>query len=100
VDLGGIESLQGEKPEPARAPPVVRGAGSRGSAGGSGPQVRTERNTVDVRGMRVHEAEAAVEEQLRNAHGPLWVIHGIGSGKLKRGPAPVARHRSLRGAGE
>jgi DNA mismatch repair protein MutS2 len=47
--------------------------------------VRTERNTVDVRGMRVHEAEAAVEEQLRVANGPLWVIHGIGTGKLKRG---------------
>jgi DNA mismatch repair protein MutS2 len=47
--------------------------------------VRTERNTVDVRGMRVHEAEAAVEERLRSASGPLWVIHGIGTGKLKRG---------------
>jgi DNA mismatch repair protein MutS2 len=47
--------------------------------------MRTERNTVDVRGLRVHEAEAAVEEQLRSAHGPLWVIHGIGTGKLKRG---------------
>ena len=35
--------------------------------------------------MRVHEAEAAVEEQLRAANGPLWVIHGIGTGKLKRG---------------
>jgi DNA mismatch repair protein MutS2 len=35
--------------------------------------------------MRVHEAEAAVEEQLRVANGPLWVIHGIGTGKLKRG---------------
>jgi DNA mismatch repair protein MutS2 len=47
--------------------------------------VRTERNTVDVRGLRVHEAEAAVEETLRGAHGPVWVIHGIGTGKLKRG---------------
>jgi DNA mismatch repair protein MutS2 len=40
---------------------------------------------VDVRGLRVHEAEAAVEEQLRSAGGPVWVIHGIGTGKLKRG---------------
>ena len=31
------------------------------------------------------EAEAAVEDQLRSANGPLWVIHGIGTGKLKRG---------------
>ena len=35
--------------------------------------------------MRVHEAEAAVEECLRSANGPVWVIHGIGTGKLKRG---------------
>jgi DNA mismatch repair protein MutS2 len=47
--------------------------------------VRTESNTVDVRGLRVHEAEAAVEERLRGANGPVWVIHGIGTGKLKRG---------------
>jgi DNA mismatch repair protein MutS2 len=40
---------------------------------------------VDVRGLRVHEAEAAVEERLRGANGPVWVIHGIGTGKLKRG---------------
>jgi DNA mismatch repair protein MutS2 len=47
--------------------------------------VRTEGNTVDVRGLRVFEAEAAVEERLRGANGPVWVIHGIGTGKLKRG---------------
>ena len=35
--------------------------------------------------MRVHEAESAVEDQLRQARGPLWVIHGIGTGRLKRG---------------
>jgi DNA mismatch repair protein MutS2 len=58
---------------------------SRTPIGSRSPDVRTERNTVDVRGMRVHEAEAAVEERLRTASGPLWVIHGIGTGKLKRG---------------
>ena len=47
--------------------------------------MRTEANTVDVRGLRVHEAEAAVEERLRGANGSVWVIHGIGTGKLKRG---------------
>ena len=53
----------------------------------SGPGVRTERNTLDGRGLRVHEAEAAaaVEEKLRAANGPVWVIHGIGTGRLKRG---------------
>ncbi|WP_259732143.1 endonuclease MutS2 [Synechococcus sp. CS-1325] len=86
VELGAIESLQGEKAAPPEAPsvPVVQ-VHSQKSRVGSGPQVRTERNTVDVRGLRVHEAEAAVEEQLRGSNGPLWVIHGIGTGKLKRG---------------
>ena len=80
VDLTAVESLDGRKPEPPPKPVVKVKARSS-----SGAQVRTSRNTLDVRGMRVHEAEAAVEEQLRNAYGPVWVIHGIGTGELKRG---------------
>ena len=83
VELAAIEGLNGEKPAPPPPPPVT--VRSRRSPGSRGPQVRTEANTVDVRGLRVHEAEAAVEERLRGADGPLWVIHGIGTGKLKRG---------------
>lgn len=83
VELAAIEGLAGEKPTPPPEPQVVV-KGQRGLAA-RGAEVRTERNTVDVRGLRVHEAEAAVEEQLRAANGPLWVIHGIGTGKLKRG---------------
>ena len=85
VELSAIEGLHGEKPlipEPPKPQVVVKG--QRGM-GGRAPDVRTERNTVDVRGLRVHEAEAAVEEHLRGANGPVWVIHGIGTGKLKRG---------------
>ena len=80
VDLTAVESLDGRKPEPPPKPVVKVQARA-----GSGAQVRTSRNTLDVRGMRVHEAEAALEEQLRSANGPVWVIHGIGTGKLKRG---------------
>jgi len=84
VALEAIEGLHGEKPVPPEPRVQVQLRGR--SAGASrGPQVRTERNTVDVRGLRVHEAEAAVEETLRGANGPVWVIHGIGTGKLKRG---------------
>ena len=83
LELSAIEGLNGEKPAPPPAPQVAIRSSRR--LGGGGPQVRTERNTVDVRGLRVHEAEAAVEDQLRTANGPLWVIHGIGTGKLKRG---------------
>jgi len=82
LELSAIEGLNGEKPAPPEATVKVR---SRTPIGSRSPDVRTERNTVDVRGMRVHEAEAAVEERLRTASGPLWVIHGIGTGKLKRG---------------
>ncbi|MBM5814403.1 MAG: endonuclease MutS2 [Cyanobacteria bacterium M_DeepCast_100m_m1_067] len=82
VELAGIEGLHGEKPTPPEVQVQVKG--QRG-LGGRGPEVRTEGNTVDVRGLRVHEAEAAVEERLRGANGPVWVIHGIGTGKLKRG---------------
>ena len=81
VELSAVESLDGRKPEPPQAPVVqVKARRGSGSAG-----VRTARNTVDVRGMRVHEAEAAVEDVLRGANGPVWVIHGIGTGRLKRG---------------
>jgi len=83
VELGAVEGLQGEKP--TLPEPVAVRVQTRQRSGGPGPQVRTDANTVDVRGLRVHEAEAAVEERLRSAHGPLWVIHGIGTGKLKRG---------------
>jgi DNA mismatch repair protein MutS2 len=83
VPLAAIEGLHGEKPSPPPPPPVT--VRSRRAPGSRGPEVRTEGNTLDVRGLRVHEAEAAVEEKLRGANGPLWVIHGIGTGKLKRG---------------
>jgi len=81
VELAAVESLDGRKPSPPQATVQVR---SRTGVS-RGADVRTSKNTVDVRGMRVHEAEAAVEERLRTANGPLWVIHGIGTGKLKRG---------------
>jgi DNA mismatch repair protein MutS2 len=85
VELGAIEGLHGEKPAPPEPPVPVVQIRSRRSPASRGPDVRTERNTVDVRGLRVHEAEAAVEEHLRGANGPVWVIHGIGTGKLRRG---------------
>lgn len=81
VELSAVESLDGRKPESPPAPVVT----VKARVGSGGAQVRTTRNTLDVRGMRVPEAEAAVEEQLRGANGPVWVIHGIGTGKLKRG---------------
>jgi len=80
LELAAIEGLHGEKPSPPEVQVQVKG--QRG-LGGRGASVRSERNTVDVRGLRVHEAEAQLEERLRQANGPVWVIHGIGTGKLE-----------------
>jgi DNA mismatch repair protein MutS2 len=85
VALEAIEGLHGEKPAPPEPARPVVNVRSRRSPGSRGPEVRTEGNTVDVRGLRVLEAEATVEERLRGANGPIWVIHGIGTGKLRRG---------------
>ncbi len=49
------------------------------------PLVRTESQTVDLRGKRVSEAEVLLEPQLNRERGPLWVIHGHGTGKLRDG---------------
>ncbi len=81
VALIDVESLDGRKPSPIE--PIVNV--KMKATIGSGLSVRTSKNTVDVRGLRVHEAEVVVEEFLRTTAGPLWIIHGIGTGKLKRG---------------
>lgn len=84
VSLAEIESLQGEKAElPAK--PKPQSSVPAAQAAPPAPAVRTSRNTFDIRGMRVAEAESVVEEALAAANGPIWIIHGHGTGKLKRG---------------
>jgi len=84
VSLADIESLQGEKaevptrPKPQDTVPVAQ-------ATFPGPTVRTSRNTFDLRGMRVAEAESVLEDALASASGAIWIIHGHGTGKLRRG---------------
>ncbi|MEL6855115.1 MAG: endonuclease MutS2 [Cyanobacteria bacterium J06607_13] len=81
VDLSDIESLKGEKAEPIEKKPKQPVAKTTPEA----PMVKTERNTVDLRGMRVSEAESVIEEAIARATGPLWFVHGHGTGKLRRG---------------
>ncbi len=80
VDLTEVESLDGKKVQVSQ---VVKINSSQIKKNFS--TVRTKKSTVDVRGLRVHEAEGVIEEKLRNCSGALWIIHGIGSGKLKKG---------------
>ncbi len=100
VPLSDLESLDGQKVEP---PPKAKASPSRSSEAKAAPEqpaIRTERNTIDVRGARVMEAEADLEQAIAAATeaGVLWIIHGKGTGRLRQGvqeflrePPQVAR---------
>lgn len=82
VKLEDVESLDGQKAEPAVKPkpsPVTVPA----------PQptltIRTSQNTVDIRGRRVPDAEIILDKAISEANGPIWIIHGHGTGKLRHG---------------
>ena len=89
VGLEDIESLNGEKaalpppkvtvPPPSAPPPAA-------------PAVRTSKNTFDLRGMRVAEAEGKLDDAIARANGPIWIIHGHGTGKLRRGVQEYLKH--------
>ncbi|MBE9137723.1 endonuclease MutS2 [Nodosilinea sp. LEGE 07088] len=84
VGLADIESLQGEKAEvPVKAKPIDTVPAAQ--AAPPAPAIRTSRNTLDLRGMRVAESEAVLEEAIAKGSGALWIIHGHGTGKLKAG---------------
>ncbi|MEL7354015.1 MAG: endonuclease MutS2 [Cyanobacteria bacterium P01_A01_bin.116] len=82
VDLSDIESLKGEKAEPVEKKPKTQPVAKTKAPD---PTVKTESNTVDLRGMRVVEAESVMEDAIASADGPLWLVHGIGTGKLRHG---------------
>jgi DNA mismatch repair protein MutS2 len=83
VSVEDVESLDGQKavkrePEPKKEiplpPPPVE------------PLIRTSRNTVDIRGSRVADAEPVIEKAIsENLGRALWIIHGHGTGKLRQG---------------
>ncbi len=84
VRLADIESLRGEKAEvPVKTKPADTVPAAQ--AGPPAPAIRTSRNTIDLRGMRVAESEAVIEEAIAQGSGALWIIHGHGTGKLKAG---------------
>jgi DNA mismatch repair protein MutS2 len=92
VKLEDVESLDGQKAEPVVKEPRSRGAEERTSRGESKiitlsetPAIRTSQNTVDIRGRRVPDAEIILDKALSQATGPIWIIHGHGTGKLRHG---------------
>ena len=83
VKLQDVESLDGQKAEPIvkpkPAPAVVTPPPQ------SVPEIRTSQNTIDLRGKRVADAEYILDKAISEATGPVWIIHGYGTGKLRQG---------------
>ena len=88
VNLADIESLDGQKPDiPVKSKPAPTPTVSSASTSGSTPVIRTSKNSIDLRGKRVSDAEFELEQAISEAieYGTLWIIHGKGTGKLREG---------------
>ncbi len=81
LSVNDFEGINGEKPNFKSSKIEIKSIREDFSFS----KIRTSKNTIDVRGLRVHEAEIMIEEKIRKFHGPLWIVHGIGTGKLKKG---------------
>ncbi|WP_333268336.1 MULTISPECIES: endonuclease MutS2 [unclassified Microcoleus] len=99
VKLGEIESLDGQKPETkaqlakvaAQAQAIATAKAKQAAAEPAKPNpeiaIRTANNSIDLRGARVSDAEIEIDRALSKAveYGVLWIIHGKGTGQLRRG---------------
>ncbi|NJO76097.1 MAG: endonuclease MutS2 [Leptolyngbyaceae cyanobacterium RM1_406_9] len=85
VSLADVESLDGEKAElPAKPKPAPELPPPPPTD--PAPTIRTSRNTIDIRGSRVADAEVVLERAIASAEpGAIWIIHGHGTGKLRQG---------------
>ncbi|XP_038971157.1 uncharacterized protein LOC103721871 [Phoenix dactylifera] len=59
-----------------------------------GPAVRTSKNTVDLRGMRVEEASHHLHMAISGcrSYGVLFVVHGVGTGAVKKCAVDILRN--------
>jgi DNA mismatch repair protein MutS2 len=99
VKLGEIESLDGQKPETkaqlakaaAQAQALATAKAKQAASEPAKPNpeiaIRTANNSIDLRGARVSDAEIEIDRALSKAveYGVLWIIHGKGTGQLRRG---------------
>ncbi|MEH2227279.1 endonuclease MutS2 [Nostoc sp.] len=83
VKLEDIESLDGQKAEPVVKPKPAPAAVTPPPQ--NVPEIRTSQNTIDLRGKRVADAEYILDKAISEATGPIWIIHGYGTGKLRQG---------------
>jgi DNA mismatch repair protein MutS2 len=97
VKLAEIESLDGQKPETkaqlakiaAQAAATAKAKQAASEPPKPNPEIaiRTANNSIDLRGARVSDAEIEIDRALSKAveYGALWIIHGKGTGQLRRG---------------
>ncbi|XLQ12147.1 MAG: endonuclease MutS2 [cyanobacterium endosymbiont of Epithemia adnata isolate EadnSB Bon19] len=87
VSFTKIESLDGKKVEVTARKKIPITTSLTTETPRSIPMIRTSKNTLDIRGSRVAEAESNLENAISKAtqSGILWVIHGKGTGKLRQG---------------
>ena len=86
VGLVEIESLSGQKadtkPKATKKKPLSQAQRKKTAV-----LVRTSKNTLDIRGRRVDDAEMEINNAIAKAieSGVLWIIHGKGTGRLRQG---------------
>jgi DNA mismatch repair protein MutS2 len=87
VKLEDIESLDGQQPDlPAKPQKSKPGKDeTENHQPQSTPAIRTSKNTIDLRGRRVADAEFILDQVISQATEPVWIIHGHGTGKLRQG---------------
>ncbi|MGB0562071.1 MAG: Smr/MutS family protein, partial [Spirulinaceae cyanobacterium] len=96
VSLAEIESLDGKKvtvqepeskPAKAKTQPKSAEQAQPKVQPKAQPTVRSDRNTLDIRGYRVAQMESDLEAAIQRVYelGVLWILHGKGTGKLREG---------------
>ena len=96
VGLLEIESLSGQKaeakPKETKKKPLAQTQPKKPAV-----LVRTSKNTLDIRGQRVANAEIEIDNAISGAieSGVLWIIHGKGTGRLREGVHEFLKSHSL-----
>ncbi len=85
VMMEEVESLTGEKVQKTAPPPKVPVEKTPVETPAPTVTIRTDSNTLDVRGQRVVDAEIMVDRGIAAAQDVIWIIHGHGTGKLRTG---------------
>ena len=87
VSLTEIESLDGQKVETPTKQKSTPAKQANTTPSKPPVTVRTSKNTLDIRGSRVANAEMDLENAIAKAieSGVLWIIHGKGTGRLRQG---------------